>query len=102
MIPGTGKIQKVVIKNLGPLTKFDDGKPDFLKRFRNQFNTDGIVVGGIMYRNDELSPRKYTLSSGFSRLLIALYASIIPWRSEHAYTAIFITPLQHEFLHKGL
>lgn len=66
MIPGTGKIQKVVIKNLGPLTKFDDGKPDFLKRFRNQFNTDGIVVGGIMYRNDELSPRKYTFDIPFS------------------------------------
>ena len=29
-----GRQKKFVIKNLGPLSKFDDGKPDFLKRFR--------------------------------------------------------------------
>ena len=34
---GKVKIKKKVLKNLGALSKFDDGKPDFLKRFREQF-----------------------------------------------------------------
>lgn len=34
---GKIKIKKNVLKNLGPLYKFDDGKPDFLKRFREKF-----------------------------------------------------------------
>ena len=34
---GRVKIKKNVLKNLGPLSKFDDGKPDFLKRFREKF-----------------------------------------------------------------
>lgn len=34
---GKVKIKKKVLKNLGPLYKFDDGKPDFLKRFRENF-----------------------------------------------------------------
>lgn len=34
---GKVKIKKNVLKNLGPLSKFDDGKPDFLKRFREKF-----------------------------------------------------------------
>ena len=34
---GKVKIKKKVLKNLGALSKFDDGKPDFLRRFREQF-----------------------------------------------------------------
>ena len=34
---GKVKIKKKVLKNLGALSKFDDGEPDFLKRFREQF-----------------------------------------------------------------
>lgn len=34
---GKIKIKKNVLKNLGPLSKYDDGKPDFLKRFRQKF-----------------------------------------------------------------
>lgn len=36
-IDGKVKITRKTIKNLGPLSKFDDGNPDFLKRFREQF-----------------------------------------------------------------
>lgn len=36
-IDGKVKITRKTIKNLGPLEKYDDGKPDFLKRFREQF-----------------------------------------------------------------
>lgn len=36
---GKVKIKKNVLKNLGPLSKFDDGMPDFLKRFREDFKS---------------------------------------------------------------
>ena len=44
-----GKQKKFVIKNLGPLSKFDDGKPDFLKRFREKFRNGEIDFDGITY-----------------------------------------------------
>ena len=37
-----GRQKKFVLKNLGPLSKFDDGKPDFLKRFREKFKNGEI------------------------------------------------------------
>lgn len=36
-VDGKIKITRKTIKNLGPLDRYDDGKPDFLKRFREQF-----------------------------------------------------------------
>jgi len=36
-IDGKIKVTRKTIKNLGPLDRYDDGKPDFLKRFREQF-----------------------------------------------------------------
>ena len=33
-----GRQKKFVIKNLGSLSKFDDGKPDFLKRLREKID----------------------------------------------------------------
>lgn len=44
-----GRQKKFVIKNLGPLSKFDDGKPDFLKRFREKFKNGEINFDGITY-----------------------------------------------------
>ena len=44
-----GRQKKFVIKNLGPLSKFDDGKPDFLKRFREKFKNGEIDFDGIKY-----------------------------------------------------
>ncbi len=44
-----GKQKKFVIKNIGPLSKFDDGKPDFLKRLREQFKNGEIDFDGITY-----------------------------------------------------
>jgi hypothetical protein len=34
---GTWRRKKRVVKNLGPLSRFDDGKPDYLKRLRQSF-----------------------------------------------------------------
>ena len=44
-----GHQKKFVIKNLGPLSKFDDGKPDFLKRLREKFKNGEIDFDGITY-----------------------------------------------------
>jgi len=43
--------KKIIIKNLGPLSKFDDGKPDFLKRFREKFKNGEVEFDGITYTN---------------------------------------------------
>ena len=48
-IKSIGRQKKFVIKNLGPLSKFDDGKPDFLKRFREKFKNGEIDFDGIKY-----------------------------------------------------
>ncbi|MDI6602066.1 MAG: hypothetical protein QME46_09865, partial [Thermoanaerobacteraceae bacterium] len=34
---GVFKSRKRVVKNLGPLSRFDDGKPDYLTRLRKSF-----------------------------------------------------------------
>lgn len=44
-----GRQKKIVIKNLGPLSKFDDGNPDFLIRFREKFKNGEIDFDGITY-----------------------------------------------------
>lgn len=51
--------KKIVIKNLGPLSKFDDGKPDFLKRLREKFKNGEIDFDGITYQNKVLPRYSY-------------------------------------------
>ena len=51
--------KKIIIKNLGPLSKFDDGKPDFLKRFREQFKNGEIDFDGITYQNKIMPKYSY-------------------------------------------
>ena len=65
-IAGTRQPKKIVIKNLGPLKRFDDGKPDFLKRFRERFNSDGITVDGVLYRNDDFISKQYNFNIPFT------------------------------------
>lgn len=43
------KQKRTVLKNLGPLSRYDDGKPDFLKRLREQFRNGEITFGDISY-----------------------------------------------------
>lgn len=42
-IDGKVKITRKTIKNLGPLSKFDDGKPDLLPRLRERFKNGELV-----------------------------------------------------------
>lgn len=48
-VSGLGRQKKIILKNLGPLSKYDDGKPDFLKRFREQFKNGDIDFDGLKY-----------------------------------------------------
>lgn len=56
-----GKQKKFVIKNIGPLSKFDDGKPDFLKRLRKQFKNGEIDFEGITYYSKIPQKKSYEI-----------------------------------------
>ena len=61
-IDGKVKITRKTIKNLGPLSKFDDGKPDLLLRLREKFKNGELVeLEGIQLpsRNED---KKISLS----------------------------------------
>lgn len=51
---GSSTIKRKVLKNLGALEKLDDGKPDFLKRLREQFKCGELVIDGL----DEIQKEK--------------------------------------------
>ena len=40
------KVRKT-IKNLGPLSKYDDGEPDFVKRMKGQLHRGELIIDGI-------------------------------------------------------
>ena len=48
-IPELKKQKKTTLKNLGPLSKYDDGKPDFLKRFRQKWKNGELEFDGLTY-----------------------------------------------------
>ena len=58
-----GRQKKFVIKNLGPLSKFDDGKPDFLKRFREKFKNGEIDFDGISYYSNLPTKRTFEIDN---------------------------------------
>lgn len=58
-----GRQKKFIIKNLGPLSKFDDGKPDFLKRLREQFKNGEIDFDGITYYSNMPVKRTFEIDN---------------------------------------
>ena len=48
-VPSLKKQRKQTIKNIGPLSKYDDGKPDFLKRFRQKWKNGELNFDGLTY-----------------------------------------------------
>lgn len=58
-----GRQKKFVIKNLGPLSKFDDGKPDFLKRLREKFKNGEIDFDGITYYSNIPAKRTFEIDN---------------------------------------
>ena len=44
---GVRKRRNRTIRNLGPLSRFDDGKPDFIKRLRQSFKDGAPIIGRL-------------------------------------------------------
>ena len=57
-VPDLKKQKKRTIKNLGPLSKYDDGKPDFLKRFREKWKNGELNFDDLSYSNTVKSKPK--------------------------------------------
>ena len=47
--PGKTKSSKEIIKNIGPVKRFDDGKPELEKRLKEQFKARTLVIDGFDY-----------------------------------------------------
>ena len=62
-VKNIGKQKKFIIKNLGPLSKYDDGKPDFLKRFREKFKNGEIEFDGISYYSNIPSKKTFEINN---------------------------------------
>ena len=58
-----GKQKKFIIKNLGFLSKYDDGKPDFLNRFRERFKNGEIDFDGITYYSNSSEKKTFEIGS---------------------------------------
>ena len=59
-VPSLKKQKKQTIKNIGPLSKYDDGKPDFLKRFREQWKSGELEFDGLTYASTLKAKSKNT------------------------------------------
>ena len=57
-IPNLKVQKKRTIKNLGPLSKYDDGKPDFLKRFREKWKNGELKFDDLTYSSTIKSKTK--------------------------------------------
>lgn len=50
-VPDLKRQKKQTLKNIGPLSKYDDGKPDFLKRFREKWKNGELDFDGLTYNS---------------------------------------------------
>jgi hypothetical protein len=58
-VDGVSKNRKRTIRNIGPLARFDDGKPDFLERLRQSFKDGSPIIDGLDdLVAQKLAPRK--------------------------------------------
>ena len=57
------KQKKRIIKNLGDITKYDDGEPNFLERFREKFKNEGMIIDGVSYQG--VSPNTYSFTTSY-------------------------------------
>lgn len=59
------KQKKRVIKNLGDMAKYDDGKPNFLERFRERFKNEGMIIDGVSYQGAQ--PSSYSFTATYNK-----------------------------------
>jgi transposase len=46
-VEGVRKNRKRTVRNIGPLSRFDDGKPDYLERLRQSFKDGAPIIEGL-------------------------------------------------------
>ncbi len=63
---GATKNRSRLIRNLGPLSRFDDGNPDYLKRLRQSFK-DGIPLIDSLADLAVASPKSKTITVHFDK-----------------------------------
>lgn len=54
--------RKEVIKSIGPLSKFDDGQPDYLQRLRQSFSEKNPLIPELLPYVEQAPKRKYTVT----------------------------------------
>ena len=62
--PDSGKSvpKKKTIKNIGPVSKFDDGKPDFIARLKASYNAGNPIIDELKpYINKDVSQEVYNI-----------------------------------------
>lgn len=75
-IKNLGRQKKFIIKNIGPLSKYDDGKPDFLKRFREQFKNGEIDFEGITYYSNIPNKKTFEIESNMNYIQLKNIGSL--------------------------
>ena len=58
MSEGKARQKRHVVRNLGPLSRFDDGQPDFLERLRESFRNGHPIIRELEDLVGEISPSK--------------------------------------------
>lgn len=64
---GVKTARKKVVYNIGPLSKFDDGKPDYIERLKKSFKVGNPIISSLeKYCNTENLPvvHKFTITEG--------------------------------------
>ena len=59
--------QKKVIKNIGPLSRFDDGEPDYVERLKKSFNDGNPLIPELLHYCSEekyVEKYKFTINEG--------------------------------------
>ena len=54
---------KTVVLNIGPLSRFDDGQPDYVDRLKRSFKAgDPLIPSLLPYCSGEITPETYRCS----------------------------------------
>ena len=64
---GVKTARKFVVLNIGPLSKFDDGKPEYIERLKKSLKTGNPIISSLKpYSNTESSPivHKFNITEG--------------------------------------
>lgn len=55
---GASKRRRRVVRNIGPLSRFDDGEPEYLKRLRESFKNGTPIISSLVDLTEGVTPNK--------------------------------------------